>query len=227
MTTPPSDDNPFRTPDYATPSVPMPAAPMPGGPMPGMPMPGMPGMPQRPGIPHWFSVKVRITLIACVVAALGLGALGAMSIVWIHQAGPPSDGECLYLTRESGEQLAYHRVGCGENSATFKVDDSYRGTFSCGASDDYVRFQISGSGTDRTLCLALNVSTGDCLRDIDDDAAVAKVGCTDPTAQLRAEVVSGYGVTDPEEACGDAEKALKYTGPPRRIVCLRQTGENI
>jgi hypothetical protein len=227
LTTPPSDDNPFRTPEYATPdyavpqSVPMPVGPMPGGPM--------PGAPQRPGIPHWFSVKVRITLIACVVAALGLGALGASSIVWIHQAAPPSDGDCLYLTRESGAQLAYHRVGCGENSATFKVDDSYRGTFSCGSSDDYVRFQISGSGssTDRTLCLALNVSTGDCLRDVDDDVAVGKVSCTDPTAQARVEVVSGYGVTDPEDACGDAEKALKYSGPPRRIVCLSQTGENI
>jgi hypothetical protein len=212
LTTPPSDDNPFRTPDYATPPMPLPVAPMPGA-------------PRRPGIPHWFSVKVRITLIVCVVVALGLGSLGALSIVWIHQAGPPSDGDCLYLTRESGDNLAYHRVGCGENSATFKVEDSYRGAFRC-SGGDYVRFQITGTGssTERTLCLALNVDPGDCLRDVDDEAAIGKVSCTDPTAQERVEVLSGYGRDD---KCEGADKVLTYVGPPSRTVCLIQTGENI
>jgi hypothetical protein len=212
LTTPPSDDNPFRTPDYAPPPAPMPGAPMPGA-------------PQRPGIPHWFSVKVRITLIACVVVALGLGSLGALSIVWIHQAGPPSDGDCLYLTRESGDNLAYHRVGCGENSATFKVEDSYGSASRC-SGGDYVRFQITGSGssTQRTLCLALNVDPGDCLRDVDDEAAIGKVSCTDPTAQERVEVLSGYGRDD---KCEGADKVLTYVGPPSRTVCLIQTGENI
>jgi len=214
-----TDDNPFRTPDYATPSAP---TPMPGAPMPGAPMPAAPG--QAP-IPHWFTVKVRITLVACVVAALGLGALGAMGIYWIGSNGPPSDGDCLYLTREGGGKLAYHRVGCSYDTATYKVDDSYRGSFRCG-SGDYVRFQISGTGSasDRTLCLALNVDTGDCLRNVDDEATIGKVSCTDPAAEERAEVLSGLGG---EDACGEAEKVFTYSGPPRRTVCLAPPGENI
>jgi hypothetical protein len=216
LTTPPSDDNPFRTPDYTTPPAPMPVAPMPGAPM--------PGAPQRPGIPHWFSTKVRITLIACVVVALGLGSLGALSIVWIHQSGPPSEGDCLYLTRESGGKLAYHRVGCGEDRASYTIDDSRLGSSRCGTGD-YIRFQIDGgSGPSRTLCLALNVDTGDCLRDVDDETTIAKVSCTDPAARERAEVVSGYGG---EDSCEGADQQFTYAGPPRRTVCLTPAGENI
>ncbi|MCR6484320.1 hypothetical protein M8542_15970 [Amycolatopsis sp. OK19-0408] len=204
MTTPPSDDNPFRTPEYAAPSA-MPAAP---GPAP---------------IPHWFSVKVRITLVACVVAALGLGSLGAMGIYWLDSAGPPSDGDCLYLTREGGGKLAYHRVSCGSDAATYKVEDSYRTATRCSLGD-YVRFQTTGSSA-RTLCLALNVSTGDCLRDVEDEATIGKVGCGDPAAQERAEVfAASFGS---EDVCEDADKVLMYGGSPRRTVCLRPVGENI
>jgi hypothetical protein len=206
LTTPPFDDNPFRSPDYATSSAPMPPAPG-----------------QRT-IPHWFTTKVKVTLAACVVVALGLGTLGAMGIYWLQRSGPPSDGDCLYLTREAAGKLAYHRVGCGADNATYKVDDSYRGSFRCG-SGDYVRFQVgAGASADRTLCLALNVGTGDCLRDVDDQATVAKVSCADPAAKERAEVIPGYRGDD---TCEEADQVLSYPGPPRRTVCLAPPGENI
>ncbi|MEV7096137.1 hypothetical protein AB0M80_25125 [Amycolatopsis sp. NPDC051045] len=214
MTTPPFDDNPFRSPDYAPPPAPMPPAPG------QQPMPPVPG--QRP-IPHWFTTKVRITLIACVVAALGLGSLGAMSIYWLDHSGPPSEGDCLYLTREGAGKLAYHRVTCSADNATYKVENTYRGAIAC-ASGDYVRFRL-GSGAGQTLCLALNVSTGECLRDVDDEATIAKVGCSDPAAQERVEVfLASFGS---EDICQDADKVLMYGGPPRRTVCLLRTGENI
>jgi hypothetical protein len=206
LTTPPFDDNPFRSPDHATSSAPMP------------PMPG------QQQIPNWFTTKVKITLAACVVLALALGSLGALSIYWLDRTGPPGDGDCLYLTRESGGKLAYHRVGCGTDSATYKVDDSYTGSFRCG-SGDYVRFQISGTGSSqRTLCLALNVSTGECLRNVDDQATIGKVSCNDPAAKERAEVITGYRG---DESCPDADQVLSYPGPPRRTVCLAPPGENI
>ncbi|MDX3193225.1 hypothetical protein PV458_32865 [Streptomyces sp. MN03-5084-2B] len=203
MTTPPFDDNPFRTPGYPQPA----------------PMPPVPGQQQ---IPHWFSTKVRITLVLCVVAALGLGALGAMSFYWIGRSGPPSDGDCVYLTREGAGKLAYHRVRCTANNATFKVEDSYRGAIAC-ASGDYVRFRLS-SGTGQTLCLALNVKSGDCLRDVDDESTIGKVSCTDPAAQERVEILSGF---DREDDCEGADKVFSYGGPPSRTVCLIKTGENI
>lgn len=203
MTTPPFDDNPFRSPDYAAPPAPMPG--------------------QRQ-IPHWFTTKVKIILAGCVVLALALGSLGALTIYWADRAGPIGEGDCLYLTRESAGKLAYHRVGCGTDSATYKVDDSRTGSARCG-SGDYVRFQISGTGSSqRTLCLALNVSTGDCLRDVDDQATVAKVSCSDPAAKERAEVITGYRG---EESCEEADQVLSYPGPPRRTVCLAPPGENI
>lgn len=215
MTTPPSDDNPFRSPDYPAPDYATPSA---------MPVSSMPAAPGHAAIPHWFTVKVRITLVACVVAALGLGSLGAMGIYWLDSAGPPSEGECLYLTREGGGKLAYHRVSCGSDSAAYKVDDSYRGSARCNLGD-YVRFQTTGSGTARTLCLALNVKTGECLRDVDDEATIGKVSCSDPAARERAEVfAASFGS---EDVCEDADKVLMYGGSPRRTVCLKPVGENI
>ena len=212
MTTPPFDDNPFRSPGYAQP------APMPPGPG-QQPMPPVPG-PQP--IPHWFTTKVRITLVACVVVALGLGVLGAMGVYWAGRSGPPSDGNCLYLTREGAGKLAYHRVGCTANNATYKVENTYRGAIAC-ATGDYVRFRL-GSGTGQTLCLALNVKAGDCLRDVDDETTIAKVSCTDSTAQERVEILSGFGRDD---KCEGADQVFSYSGPPSRTVCLIKTGENI
>ncbi|MEV5715707.1 hypothetical protein AB0L41_17550 [Amycolatopsis mediterranei] len=203
MTTPPFDDNPFRSPGYAPPA----------------PMPPVPG--QQP-IPHWFTTTVRITLVACVVAALGLGALGALGIYWVDHSGPPSNGDCLYLTREGAGKLAYHRVGCTANNATYKVENTYRGAIAC-ASGDYVRFRL-GSGTGQTLCLALNVKAGDCLRDVDDESTIGKVSCTDPAAQERVEILSGFGRDD---KCEGADEVFSYSGPPSRTVCLIKTGENI
>ncbi|MEU4251320.1 hypothetical protein AB0F15_28300 [Amycolatopsis sp. NPDC026612] len=202
MTTPPFEDNPFRSPAYAGPPAPMP------------PVPG-----QRP-IPHWFTVKVRILLVACVVVALGLGSLGAMSIYWLERSGPPSNGDCLYLTREGAGKLAYHRVGCGADNATYQVENTYRGAIAC-ASGDYVRFRL---GAGQTLCLALNVKAGDCLRDVDDESAIGKVSCTDPAAQERVEIRSGFARDD---ECEGADKVLSYSGPPSRTVCLSKAGENI
>jgi hypothetical protein len=207
LTTPPFDENPFRSPGYAQPAQ----------------MPPVPG--QQQPIPHWFTTKVKITLAACVVAALGLGALGALGIHWAERSGPPGDGDCLYLTREGAGKLAYHRVGCSENTATYKVENSY-GSSAC-ARGDYVRFRTgsgSGSGSGRMLCLALNVEAGDCLRDIEDESTIGKVSCTDPAAQERVEILSGY---DRDDKCEGADDVFTYAGPPARTVCLIKTGENI
>ncbi|MEU0797304.1 hypothetical protein ABZ342_45190 [Amycolatopsis sp. NPDC005961] len=206
MTTPPFDDNPFRSPDHATPSAPMP--PVPGG---------------QP-IPTWFTTKVKITLAACVVLALALGSLGALAVYWADRSGPPGDGDCLYLTRESAGKLAYHRVGCGTDSATYKVDATRTGSSRC-SSNGYVRFKTTaGIGAERTLCLALNVRTGDCLRDADDEVTIAKVSCSDPAATERAEVFTSS--RDPKD-CEDADDIRIYSGPPMRVVCLAPPGENI
>ena len=75
-----------------------------------------------------------------------------------------------------------------------------------------------------TLCLALNVRTGECLRNIDDETTIAKVSCTDQAAQDRVELLAGSGRDD---ECEHADKVLSYEGPPSRTVCLVPPGENI
>jgi hypothetical protein len=204
-TTPGTGDNPFGPPEYAFAPPPMPDAPGAAG----------------TAIPHWFSVKVRITLIVCVLCALGIGALGALGIAAIGRNTAPSTGDCLYLTKESAGSEAYHRVSCSAQNAVYKVDDTSYSEFGCGYGD-YVQFEVS-SGTSRTLCLALNVQSGDCLRSVGDNTAVNKVSCADPTAEDRVEVLSGL---NSREDCVNAEKTFQYS-TPRRLVCLVPAGENI
>jgi hypothetical protein len=199
----PSAGNPFQPPGYAP-----------------QPVPGRPGP---------LSTKVKAALGGAVVVALGLGSLAAFGVAAIaRSAGPPSAGSCLYLSDETLGTQSYHGVGCSEQRATYRVDNVVKGSSTCHGGD-YVRFQVfsgssrsSRSTPDETLCLALNVSSGDCLRDVDDEASVRKVTCTDPTAEARASVHDGD-----DSQCDAAATALAYAGPPARTVCLVPAGENI
>ncbi len=201
-----TEENPFQPPEYAAPAVPV----MPSGPAPV----------QRTS---WFTPMVRIVMAGCVIAAGGLGVLIALWITDFRTTGTPGTGDCLYLTQQ-GVGQSYHKVSCSNDQAMYKVDDWLTGTSTCGAGD-YVRFQVLSSGKNaRTLCLALNVKSGDCLRDVDSDAMINKVSCTDPTAQDRVHVIDQ---ADAEDRCEDADQVFSYPGPPGRTVCLLPTGEHI
>lgn len=198
-----TEENPFQPPDYAYPAMPpSPAA----------------GRPES-----WFTPMVRIVLAGCVVVAAGLGVLAALGITQLGKSGVPGTGDCLYLTQDRVGQT-YHRVTCSSSQAMYKVDDWMTGSSSCSAGD-YLRFQVLGSGrSTRTLCLALNVTSGECLRDVDDHARISKVACGDPAAQDRVYVIDQ---PEAEDRCDGAEQVFSYTGPPGRTVCLLATGEHI
>ncbi|MEV0074576.1 MULTISPECIES: hypothetical protein [unclassified Amycolatopsis] len=192
-------------------------------------------MPPRPGAPRALSSTAKVLVAAGIVVALGVGVLAAFGVAAIaRSSGTPVAGSCLYLSDESVGTQSYHGVSCSEQRATYRVDDVENGTSSCHGSD-YVRFQLfrgtsSSSSSSRTsapretLCLALNVSSGDCLRDVDDEAEISKVTCSDPDAEARAVVHQG---SSDEDSCGAADTALVYAGPPERTVCLQPAGENI
>ncbi len=106
----------------------------------------------------------------------------------------------------------------------YKIDDWRLGSGSCG-SGDYLRFQVLGSSDrSRTLCLALNVRSGECLRDVEDHARISKVACGDPAAQDRVYVIER---AEAQDRCDGADQAFSYSGPPGRTVCLLATGEHI
>jgi hypothetical protein len=173
---------------------------------------------------HWFSGPVRILLVAGVLAGAALGVAGAFGLDRLSLSTAPGVGDCLYLTRDDQSRQTYHRAGCSARQATYKVDGSRTGDGLCGFGD-YVRFQVlrPDGGTDRTLCLALNVSTGDCLRNVEDETTIAKAGCGDPGVEERVQVIDGGSA----ECGAKADKSLTYSGPPPRTVCLLAPGESI
>ncbi|WP_410600155.1 hypothetical protein [Amycolatopsis sp. lyj-90] len=192
------------------------------------PLPAMPdvGMPTPFPKPPPLSVLARVAIVLGVVAALGLGSLVAWGMSQSGKFGSVEAGECLYLTDEAGGGQSYTTAGCSTSRATFRIDDVRTGSSECRGSD-YVQFELYGRSSDKkaekTLCLALNVETGDCLRDVVHETRIAKVRCTDITAEARALVMRGSS----ETVCSSDDTALHYTGPPERTVCLRPTGENI
>ena len=198
-----TEENPYQPPDYAYPAMPPSSS---------------------AGPTSWFTPKVRIVMVLCIIGAAGLGVLAALGVTKLGNSGTPGTGDCLYLTQDSVGQT-YHRVACSSDQAMYKVDDWMLGSSSC-SPGDYLRFQVLGgtSRNTRTLCLALNVSSGECLRDVDDHARISKVACGDPAAQDRV-----YVIEQPEaqDRCDGADQAFSYSGPPGRTVCLLATGEHI
>ncbi|WP_409184715.1 hypothetical protein F9C11_10740 [Amycolatopsis sp. VS8301801F10] len=206
MTTPP-----FGTPPAANPYQPLPQQPVHGGPK------------RVPG-------KQKALFAALVVVALGLGTLAAFGFASVvRSAGPPVAGSCLYLSSLGSDTQTYTGAECSEQAATYRVDTVVKGRSSC-RGEDYVRFELylsARSTTSRpaqTLCLALNVVSGECVRDVSDESKVGKVACDDPKAEARAVVHDG---TKSASSCGDKDLSLVYAGPPVRTICLQPTGASI
>ncbi|EME54587.1 LppU/SCO3897 family protein [Amycolatopsis decaplanina] len=191
------------------------------------PLPSMPeAVPPTPfPKPAPLSVLAKASIVLGVVVALGLGSLVAWGISQSGKFATVEAGKCLYLTDEAGGNQSYTTASCSSARATFRIDEVRTGSSDC-RDPDYIQFELYGSSSGRTaqktLCLALNVETGDCLRDVVHETRIAKVRCTDISAEVRATVLRGSSAV-----CMSEDTELRYTGPPVRTVCLRPTGENI
>ncbi|ATY15096.1 hypothetical protein CU254_35390 [Amycolatopsis sp. AA4] len=208
MTTPP-----FGVPPAANPYQPPPRQPVQGG-------------------PKRVSGKQKALFAVLVVVALGLGTLSAFGFAAVvRSTGPPVAGSCLYLSSLGSETQTYTGADCSERAATYRVDTVVKGRSSC-RGEDYVRFELylsartatTSSRPTQTLCLALNVVSGECVRDVSDESKVGKVACDDPKAEARAVVHDG---TKSASSCGDKDLSLVYVGPPVRTICLQPTGASI
>ncbi len=176
--------------------------------------------------PPRLSVLARVCIVAGVVAALAAGSLAAWGFSMAGKNARLEAGTCLYLTDERGGDQSYTTASCTSERAIFRVDEVKTGSGDCDG-EDYIKFELYNSSSSRTakstLCLALNVESGDCLRDVVHETRIAKVRCTDITAEVRADVRRGS--VDVE--CSGDDTTLHYSGPPARTICLRPTGENI
>jgi hypothetical protein len=164
-------------------------------------------------------------IVVAVLVALGVGSLGAVGIVALSRlSATPVAGDCLHVTKESSNgEGEFEKLSCRDSRAIFRVETrEERGTICPG--DDYTRLRFSEGSARYTLCLTLNVETGDCLTSIDDETRIAKVGCRTSQAEARVAVSDG----DDLDACDDADGAgFLYEGPPERTVCLTEVGEGI
>lgn len=190
------------------------------------PMPEV-GQPTPFPKPPPLSVLAKVCIVVGVVAALGAGSLAAWGFSKVGQFASVEAGKCLYLTDEVGGGQSYSTASCSSSRATFRIDEVRTGASDC-RGEDYVQFELYSSASSRTakstLCLALNVETGDCLRDVVHETRIAKVRCSDLGAEVRAVVTKGTA----ESTCSsDDDTTLRYAGPPARTVCLRPTGESI
>jgi hypothetical protein len=180
----------------------------------------------RPGL----STGTRVGIVISAVAALVIGAGASFAVfTFFHAVRDIEAGDCVHLTGVVAGD--FERVPCRSANAAFRIE---RKTTSAGSGtcpgEDYTRFFYNKSNgyddsSDRvTLCLALNVTDGECLNSIDDKTAILKAPCGTPEARVKAAVHSGS--TD-SGSCGDDDLALVYDGPPARTVCLRELGLSI
>jgi hypothetical protein len=166
-----------------------------------------------------------VGIVVAVLVALGVGSLGAVGLVALSRAGAaPVVGDCLHITKESSNgEGEFEKLSCLDSRAIFRVETRDERRSTC-PGDDYTRLRFTDDSTRYTLCLTLNVETGDCLTAIDDETKIAKVGCRTSQAEARVDVHSG----DDLDACDDLDGAgFLYEGPPERTVCLTEVGENI
>ncbi|MEC3978539.1 LppU/SCO3897 family protein [Amycolatopsis sp. H20-H5] len=217
---PPREDNPFRAPDFETASPAVPQFTTTGG----YPM-AMPPVPAPPPVRR-VGTAAKVWIGVGLAVALGVGSLSAFGVAALGTLGSgPSSGSCLYLSDAGSDSQTFHKLSCEDDRATYRVDN-VQGAYTSCIGSDYVRFRIYDSRNRPTssLCLALNVRTGDCLTHVDDETSVAKVGCGSANAEARVTVHDGVSR---ETVCGERDVPLVYAGPPERTVCLLPTGENI
>lgn len=170
------------------------------------------------------AIAVVGTVVA-VLVALGVGSLGAIGFVAIGRAAAaPVVGDCLHITKESsGGEGEFEKLSCRDSRAIFRVETREERSTIC-PGDDYTRLRFSEGSARYTLCLTLNVETGDCLTAIDDETKIAKVGCRTSQAEARVDVHDGEDL----DACDAVDGAgFLYEGPPERTVCLTEVGESI
>lgn len=194
-------------------------------------MPAFPGAP-RLAVPARSSpgkrlgVPAIVGIVFAVLMALGVGSLSAIGfLAVVESVASPTVGDCLRITDASRDSSDFEKLPCQDNRAVYLVEQRANGSSSC-VGVDYTRFRIYDKNSDRlTLCLVLNVASGDCLGSVEDQTKITKVSCTSGRAQ--AKVAVHAGVAD-ENSCESPDAvAFVYQGPPVRTVCLLNVGESI
>ncbi|MBB5072170.1 hypothetical protein BJ969_005258 [Saccharopolyspora gloriosae] len=172
--------------------------------------------PQQPAQPP----KKKRGVLGGVLGCAGFLLIGVLLTVGRSFAGMsggiPEVGECVAITDDSQDDLAFETTACGTADSDHRVVQAKRNHDSCDG--DYS--EITQGST--RLCLIPDVTTGDCQKVPGANSAGisipmgidTKVPCGDPAATV--EIVVAADSTAGEAVCpADAENYAVFDDPPK------------
>ncbi|ONI86421.1 hypothetical protein ALI144C_10875 [Actinosynnema sp. ALI-1.44] len=182
------------------------------------PPPGQPGAPLPPpepkkkGFPKW-----AISLIVLIVIGGGIYAFSYFS----NDAAQAKAGECAKVSGTKSKP-DYKTVGCDSAEVTHVVGKALGKTSdSCGATEKYDEFTLTGRGPDTKLCLMPKWGEGDCRKADEATVDYPKVDCA--SAKGDSNVVKIVKVISGPSA--EESQCPKETGPvlfpePKTVYCV-------
>ncbi|WP_370944980.1 hypothetical protein AB5J62_38620 [Amycolatopsis sp. cg5] len=162
--------------------------------------------------------KVGIVLGVVVAFLLSFG----VSMLFFRVVTIASDvgtGDCLKLqSGTGGHDFDYRKISCSRDEAVYRVEARVSSGASC-PRGDFLKVKTATNHNQplSTLCLALNVDTGDCVRNADGEAAAERISCAARGAESRA-IVHRYAAEP--DLCSSGDHILVYEGPYERTICL-------
>ncbi|RZQ61790.1 LppU/SCO3897 family protein [Amycolatopsis suaedae] len=173
-----------------------------------------PPPPPKRGLGAGAKVGIAIGTVALTV---GLTAMAVVFALEMKRVGSPEVSDCVRILDDSGERSEFSTVDCDDDAAIYRVEAKPEPGMPC-PDGDYVEFELLEKPV-RSLCLALNVSDGDCLSEITDTTRTTKVACGEVRAESRVTVHRDVQARD---VCGPKETGFAYLRPAR-TVCLTPT----
>ncbi|RMI33514.1 hypothetical protein EBN03_10360 [Nocardia stercoris] len=164
-------------------------------------------------------------LAVVLVIGLKLGIAGGVAGIFhivdnkTSDAALASVGDCVQVTDKSLTTVKVTTLGCGDPAASYKVGARIGNAGGSCPDGDYIKITDTNLGNDYLLCLALNVTTGDCVQDEATKTPV-KVACGPAATYKVGPVVTG--ATD-RSVCGpgsDDTNTMFYPKPNPVVMCL-------
>ncbi|SDX05790.1 hypothetical protein SAMN05421504_102171 [Amycolatopsis xylanica] len=162
--------------------------------------------------------KIGITLGVVFAFLLSFG-VSMLFFRVVSVASAVGTGDCLTLkSGTDGHDYDYRKTSCSRDEAIYRVEARVFPGASCPAGDFLkVKTATDHSEPLSTLCLALNVDTGDCVRNADSETAVERISCAARGAEVRV-IVHRYSVEP--DLCSSGDHIRVYEGPYERTICL-------
>lgn len=130
-------------------------------------------------------------------------------------------GNCVKVAEGGETDANIDVVDCGSQEALFEVAKKLDDAEASCPTEDYDKYTQTGDSGGFTLCLVMSAQEGECLTGVEsqDVASMAKVPCTDGTAEVK---ITKMSETADDGLCGEDGAPLVYP-EPKRTFCFGPT----